>query len=440
MISEALKEYELYEVGGYVRDEIIGRPSNDCDLATNATPDVVEKALAPLGTIYTVGQKFGTVALIIDSKLFEVTTYRKEAYTDGSRHPVVEYSNSLLEDLSRRDFTMNAIARNLRTGEIVDPYDGTTDIKNRIIRCVGNDDDRFKEDPLRMLRAIRFACQLGFRLKLRINHPEWISEVSNERIRDEFNKILLSPRPSGGVLLLNKTGLTKHFLPEFDALKDVMQGKNHVKDAYAHSLLVLKKGSDMEKQEHDKLVFRLACLTHDFGKPETKSEEGNEVHFYSHHSVGATIVRRVMKRLRYDKRTTDRVTKLVKMHMEPIMLQREFETDKLNRRLILRIIRRCGEEDIINLLDLVKCDISSSKNPRYKFVSVLYKMVSKALEEKPSEITSPLDGNEIMEFLNLKQGTQIGRIKAYLTTCVIDGVLERDDKEGAKELLKKYIL
>jgi putative nucleotidyltransferase with HDIG domain len=310
-------------------------------------------------------------------------------------------------------------------------------MKKRVIRVVGGD-ARFDEDPLRMLRAIRFACELGFALDVRIEHPERLDIISKERIREELNRILLSRRAAYGWRKLCQTGLIYHVVPEFMDLKNIQQGKNHIKDAYEHSLLVLHKGSKLDEGEKN-LPFRLACILHDIGKPETKVEDEDGVHFYSHHNVGARKARKVLRRLRYDNETVQSVCHLIKYHMTPIVLQREIVNGKIKKRIIMRLVRKVGEDNINLLLDLVKCDIRSSKNPRYKFMTILTRMVNECLAEQPSTLTSPIDGNEIMNEFNLKPGRVVGEVKNYLTNLVIDGKLDKDDREGAFAKAREYV-
>jgi poly(A) polymerase len=383
------------------------------------------------------GETFGTIGLNVNGHTIEVTTYRKEVYPSDSRKPEVVFGNSLEEDLSRRDFTINAIAREPLTGTVVDPFGGLIDMKKKIIKVVGGN-ERFDEDPLRMLRAIRFACELGFALDVRIEHPERLEIISKERIREELNRILLSKRAAYGWRKLCQTGLIYHVVPEFMDLKNIQQGKNHIKDAYEHSLLVLHKGSKLDEGERN-LPFRLACILHDIGKPETKVEDEDGVHFYSHHNVGARKARKVLRRLRYDNETVQSVCHLIKYHMTPIVLQREIVNGKIKKRIIMRLVRKVGEDNINLLLDLVKCDIRSSKNPRYKFMTILTRMVNECLAEQPSTLTSPIDGNEVMKEFNLKPGRVVGEVKNYLTNLVVDGKLDKDDREGAFAKAREYI-
>jgi len=410
--------YQLYEVGGRIRDELLNRTSNDIDLATNALPSETRSILNNLGKVYTVGEEFGTIGLNVDDLKIEITTYRKEVYPSDSRKPVVTFGTSLRDDLARRDFNINAMARNPLNNEIIDYFGGLNDIKSRVIRCVGSD-DRLNEDPLRMMRAIRFACQLGFKLDIKIDTPQRLSIISNERIRDELIKILLTDNASDGVRLLCDYGLMTYIIPEFMLLKDVAQGKNHIKDAYQHTLLVLDKGAKIDFGESN-TVFRLACLLHDIAKPDTKTENGHEVHFYSHHYVGAKKANTILQGLRFDSDTIKQVCHLINYHMMPIMLQDVSLTDRNVRRMVYKI----GKDTIYMLLSLVQCDIQSSSSPRHDFITKLTEMVDKCLAEYPTGIKSPLSGDEIMERFNIPPGKLVGEIKEYLTNLVIDDTLE----------------
>lgn len=430
--------YELYEVGGTVRDDLLGRQSNDIDLATNARPDKTKELLDTFGAVYTIGEAFGTIGLVTGGQHIEVTTYRKEVYPSDSRKPEVVFGDSLAEDLARRDFTINAMARNPLNGNIYDPFNGRLDLSERMIRAVGNSTKRFDEDPLRMLRAIRFACQLNFSLDIKIEHPERLRIISKERIRDELNKILLSRRASYGLRKLCQTGLIYYVAPEFMDLKNIEQGKNHIKDAFEHSLLVLHKSTKIDAGNRN-LIFRLACIFHDIGKPETKIEDDDGVHFYGHHNVGARKARKVLRRLRYDNETVAAVCHLIKYHMTPIVLQREIVNGKIKGRIIMRLVRKVGEDNIYLLLDLVKCDIRSSKNPRYRFITILKRLVDECMREQPESLTSPIDGNEIMAEFGLKPERFVGEIKTHLTNLVVDGKLAKDDREGAFAEARDYI-
>jgi len=430
--------YELYEVGGRVRDAFLNRESHDVDLTTNAHPDKIKELLDEFGSIYTVGEEFGTIGLNVGGQTVEVTTYRKEVYPTNSRKPSVVWGDNINDDLARRDFTINALARNPLTGNIIDLFNGMDDMSKKLIKVVGGD-ERFDEDPLRMLRAVRLACELGFSLDVKIEHPERLQIVSKERIREELNRILLSNRASYGFRKLCQTGLIYYVAPEFMDLKHMAQGKNHTKDAYEHSLLVLYKGTKVDAGDRA-LIFRLACIFHDIGKPETKTEDDSGVHFFSHHNVGARKTRKILRRLRYSNEIVNSVCHLIKYHMTPIVLQREIQNGRIKKRIIMRLVRKVGEDNIYLLLDLVKCDIRSSKNPRYRFVTILTRLVNECMKEQPETLSSPIDGNEIMVEFKLAPDKLIGEIKKHLTNLVIDGKLDKDNREGGFAAARDYIL
>jgi len=431
------KGFELFEVGGRVRDSLLGRESHDIDLATNARPDEIKEIINDFGSLYTMGEEFGTIGLNANGHTVEITTYRSEVYRSNSRKPTVMFGYSLENDLARRDFTINALARNPLTGAIIDPFGGVEDLNAKRIRVVGSE-DRFDEDPLRMLRAVRFACELNFKFDVTIQHPERLQVISRERVRDEVSRILLSRRASFGWRKLCQTGLMDYISPEFMQLRNIQQGKNHIKDAYEHSLLVLYKGTKVDHGNRN-LIFRLACILHDIGKPETKVEDDDGVHFYSHHNVGARKARKILRRLRFNNEVINSVCHLIKYHMTPIVLQKEVVRGKIKKRIIMRLVRKVGENNIGLLMDLVKCDIRSSKNPRYKFMNVLTRMVTECLAEQPDTMTSPIDGNEIMKEFGLKPGEVVGNIKNYLTNLVIDGKLDKDDRQGAFAKAREYL-
>ena len=429
--------FSLFEVGGYLRDELLGRTSHDIDLTTNARPEQTFELLSHGGYehIYTVGMAYGTIGAIIEGQHVEITTFRGEVYSTESRKPVVTYGNSLLDDLSRRDFTINSMARDPSNGCLIDPFKGERDLRDRVIRCVGLDDDRFSEDPLRMLRAVRFACQLGFKLKVVFNKPENLVRISYERIREELNKILLSPNPSRGIDLLVNTELMRYIAPEFYGLIDLGQGKNHIKDAYEHTLNVLNRGKERDHGE-DNLVFRLACLFHDIGKQFTYTQVGSDVHFYKHQSIGAMMTRDIMKRLTYSNEECDRVCKLIDCHMMPLQMRKI----EITPRVVRRFIRNVGSVNLGLLFDLNVCDVRATRNDRVTFLQHLNDLVQEALLEQPEEMVSPIDGNEIMEALHLPPGRMVGEIKQYLTDKVIDGVLDSDDKIGAINVGEAYLV
>jgi poly(A) polymerase len=426
--------YQLYEVGGHLRDELLGRESHDIDLTTNACPEETLRILQEAGYehIYTVGIAYGTVCVVVDGQEVEITTYRDEVYPTGSRKPIVTYGNDLTHDLARRDFTINSMARDPRTGEIVDPMGGMVDLMARRIRCVGNSHDRFREDPLRMLRAVRFACQLGFTLDVTIEEPQLLNNISKERIQEELNKILMSPNPTRGIDMLVTFGLMRYIIPEINEMVGMGQGRSHFLDVYEHTLNVLHKGSHRDHGE-DNLTFRLACLLHDIGKPATRTYEREDYRFFGHHTVGGPMAEEVLRRLRYPIEIQKRVGILVSEHMTPLV---HFDPTP---RALRRFIRRVGSENLGMLFDLNVCDVRSTRNDDIGFLEDIYEEIGEALLDQPEAMCSPLSGLEIMEFADIRPGREVGNIKNHLTEMVVEGLLDQDDKETAFAIVRNFV-
>ena len=345
------KGYEAYIVGGCVRDMLLGRKPKDYDVTTNASPDDIEYIFKDYKTI-DIGKKFGTIIINLKEGEVEVTTYRKEGpYIDGRRPEWVSFSSSIEDDLSRRDFTINAIAYNNRKG-IIDPFNGQEDISRKIIRTVGDPNQRFSEDYLRILRAVRFSSELDFNIdedtfgaaKLNSNH---ITKVAMERIADEFYKILLCPKPSRGIRLMEEMGILEILLPEImPSIGFDQKNPHHEMNVYDHILCVLDNTPPI-------LEVRLAALFHDIGKPHTMSVDEEGVgHFYGHDKVGADIAKKVLKRFKASNLLIDQVYALVREHMN--------HHADFKEKGIKRLIRRLGESEIFKLTALQKADIMCS--------------------------------------------------------------------------------
>ncbi len=297
---------QLYIVGGTVRDVLLHREeSNDEDLATDATPDEIKRIVAPThpNAIVLVGERFGTVRLHYSHNIIEITTFRSEQYNPNSRKPEVCFGTVLEDDLLRRDFTINAMACHPLTGQIIDPFGGRQDLEAHVLRAVGNEPDkRFDEDPLRLLRGVRFAAQLDFTIKSETRRSiarqaVKLQKISRERIRDEMNKLLVSANPAKGLDLLVELGLMEWIVPEVLALRGVSQQALkviHTKDVYAHVLRVVERSSP-------RLICRWSALLHDIAKPRTRTVEDGKVHFFGHEDVGAYMARDILKRLHFDR-------------------------------------------------------------------------------------------------------------------------------------------
>ncbi|GCE10423.1 CCA tRNA nucleotidyltransferase [Tengunoibacter tsumagoiensis] len=447
------QQKQLYMVGGTVRDVLLHREhSSDADMATDAHPDEIKRLVAPTrpSAIVLVGERFGTVRLHYDTatetdkstlSIIEITTFRSERYNPESRKPEVCFGTKLEEDLSRRDFTINALARNPLTGEIIDLFQGQQDLERQIIRAVGDEPDkRFDEDPLRLLRAVRFAAQLNFTLESQTQQAiarqaAKLQKISRERIRDEMNKLLLSDHPAKGLDLLVELGLMEWIIPEVNELRGVTQQpiprSVSTKDVYAHVLRVVERSTP-------RLVTRWAALLHDIAKPRTKSVEDNKVHFFGHEDVGAYMARDILKRLHFDREFIDTVSRLVKLHMRANAYTSDW-TDGAVRRLMLD----CGEA-FPELLDLSRADITSYRadkvNRATARVSELGERCQRLKEEAERvPLKSPLDGNELMALFERGPGPWLRPVKDHLLGLVIDGVLSPDDKEEAEKIARTLL-
>ncbi len=389
--------FEAYLVGGAVRDELMGKGAHDWDVATNARPEEVMKIFS---RVIPTGIKHGTVTVRFMKKAIEVTTFRSESdYSDG-RHPdKVEYTGRIEEDLSRRDFTMNAMAASLKDGSVVDPYGGGDDIKKRLIRAVGNPLERFMEDGLRPVRAVRFASQLGFRIEEKtwkdIHNPhvlENVEKISAERFRDEFCKILLSPVPSVGLKLLEECGILKIFIPELLQGRGCVQSDRrgfHDFDVLDHNFYAcdgaaLRNEEDKESLSFEErlLTLRLAALFHDAGKPATKrllpSDGGEKITFYNHEAQSAKMTRDIMVRLKFSNAQIDSVCHLIKEHMF------NYESSWSDAA-VRRFVQRVGKENVAALFDLRLADI-------YGMHKVPVRLHDSAVCSKLLELKERVDG------------------------------------------------
>ncbi|HZO76011.1 MAG TPA: HD domain-containing protein [Ktedonobacteraceae bacterium] len=438
------QQKQLYMVGGTVRDVLLQRAqSGDADLTTDARPDEIKRLVASTQptAVVLVGERFGTVRLHYEENIVEITTFRTERYNPESRKPEVCFGDRLEEDLLRRDFTINAMARDPLNGHIIDPFGGKQDLETHILRAVGNEPDkRFDEDPLRLLRAVRFAAQLGFSIEEETRRSierqsSKLQKISRERIRDEMNKLLLSPHPARGIDLLVELDLMRWIVPEVLELRGVSQQPQprsvSTKDVYTHVLRVVERSSP-------RLATRWSALLHDIAKPRTKTVEDNKVHFFQHEDIGAHMARDILKRLHFDRDFIESISLLVRLHMRANAYTAEW-TDGAVRRLMLE-----SGNTLPDLLDLSRADITSYRvdkvaraNARVIELAERCQRLKEEAERVP--LKSPLDGKELMEMFECGPGPWLRPIKEYLLGLVIDGMLRPDDKEEAARLAREYI-
>ena len=411
---------EIYLVGGAVRDMLRGKKIHDWDLATNALPDEVTKIVRRSGgKVVPTGIKHGTVTIFYKHHSAEVTTFRTESdYTDGRRPDHVDYAATIEEDLSRRDFTMNAIALSLPSGDIVDPFGGAKDIKARLIRCVGNPSERFSEDGLRPMRAVRFASQLDFTIdKNTLNAIdgalEVCAKVSQERVRDEIDKILASSKPSRGFHLMEKTGLLKLFLKELADCRGIEQKGFHQFDVLDHLLITC----DYTAAKNYSRELRLAALFHDVGKPAVREMDKTGVWtFYRHEEVSSVMCNSILSRLRYPNAVIETVCHLIKEHM---FLYEESWTDAAVRRFIARV----GEANLEDIYRLRFADVYgfSGKESKYPPLINLVDRVKKVLTSGRAFTIKDLavSGNDLMT-IGIPAGKKMGAILKELLETVLD--------------------
>lgn len=431
----AAANHELALVGGSVRDALLGRLGHDLDLTTDALPrQVIELAEDWADALWTIGIEFGTIGLRKGAYTLEITTYRAESYDSESRKPEVRYGHSLDDDLSRRDFTVNAMAVRLPQHEFVDPYGGLRDLAERALRAPARPEDLFDDDPLRMMRAARFAAQLDFAVASEITAAmaamaSRLDIVSAERVRDELSKLLCAPQPRKGVTLLVETGLADRVLPEVPKMRLETDEHHRHKDVYEHSLTVLDQAIELEPpEESPDLVLRLAALLHDIGKPKTRAfEPGGGVTFHHHEVVGAKMARKRLTALRYSKDLVSDVSRLVELHLRFHGYGRGEWTDSAVR----RYVRDAGHL-LQRLHRLVRSDCTTRNRRKAQALARAYDHLEARIErlaqqEEIAKFRPDLDGNEIMEILGVHPGPVVGRARSHLLDLRLErGPLGRD--------------
>ncbi len=439
--------FEAYVVGGPVRDFLLGKTPKDWDITTNARPEEIQKIFSK--SFY--NNKFGTVTVVNKNisdeslKNVEITSYRIDVGYSDKRHPdEIKFTPSLEEDLKRRDFTVNAMALQVKSEklktksskklkvknyEIVDLFNGQEDLKNKIIRAVGDPNERFNEDALRMLRAIRFSSQLGFEIEKETfeaiqKNSGLLKFVSQERIRDEFGKIILSDRAYEGIELLRVSGLLSFIVPELEKGVGVGQNRHHTYTIYEHCALSLKHCPSK------KLEVRLASLFHDIARRQTKVGTGPDSTFYNHDFVGAKFTKKILTRLKFSNKTIEKVVLLVKNHMF------YYNVDEVSEAGVRRLIKRTGKENLKDLMDLRISDRLGSGVPKakpYKLRHLEY-LIEKVSKDPISAKMLKVNGQDIMKILSSKPGPKIGAILKVLLSEVIE-----DPEKNIKEYLEKRV-
>lgn len=412
----------LYLVGGSVRDALMGRDvaEIDFDFATSARPDRIAAILEGWAdSVYRIGEAFGTIGAMKDGRSVEITTFRSEIYRDESRKPQVTYSDDIETDLSRRDFTVNAIALELPSFEPVDPYGGLQDLENKVLRTPLDPEISFGDDPLRMLRLFRFQATLGFAADVQAiaavqRMSSRLSIVSAERIRDEFSKLMLAEAPGAALAMIVATGLSTYFVPELDKLAMAQDPEHRHKDVLAHTLAVVDR-------TRPDLVLRLAALFHDIGKPDTREFGPGGVTFHHHEVVGARITRERLRALAYPREIVDDVSRLVFLHLRPHTLKLGW-TDSAVR----RYVRDAG-----HLLDrlnaLVRADVTTANQKKQRQIQEGIDELERRIavlseQEELARLRAPIDGHDVMTYTGIGPGPMVGEI--------MDILLEKRIEEG----------
>ena len=438
-ITDALQKagFEAYFVGGCVRDLLAGRKPKDWDVTTNAKPEQIISLFPE--TFYE--NDYGTVGVVNHDekdeslKVIEVTPYRIESeYSDRRRPDSVQFSDKLWDDLLRRDFTINAIAYDSSKGHIVDPYKGQEDIKDRIIRAVGKPEDRFEEDALRILRAVRFATELGFAIeentqKAIENNANLLEKISKERIRDEFVKIVMSEQPMAGIQLTQKLSILKYVSHETEKGLHVEQNGDHIYDVWEHNLRALQHTADNKWPLH----VRLAALFHDVSKPETRqwSKEKDDWTFYGHDVVGSRVTKKIMERLKFPTKLTETVSKLVRYHL--------FFSDieKITLSAVRRIVRNVGPENVWDLMKVRACDRIGMGRPKEKPYRLrkYESMIEEAMRAPVSVGMLKIDGAKVMEVTRETPGPRIG----WILHALLEEMLDNPELNTEEYLIKRTL-
>ncbi|GAB3276644.1 CCA tRNA nucleotidyltransferase [Actinocorallia lasiicapitis] len=430
--------HELALVGGPVRDALLNRPVTDLDFTTDAPPErILEIIDGWADAVWTIGIEFGTVGLRKGEEQLEVTTYRSETYDPKSRKPEVSYGTSLIEDLRRRDFAVNAMAATLPGCGFVDPFGGVDDLAKKLLRTPGRPEDSFSDDPLRMMRAARFASQLGFSIAPEVmaamkEMSGRIEIVSAERVQAELSKLLCGEFPRLGLAALDESGLAAHVLPELPALRLEIDEHHRHKDVYEHSLIVLDQAIAQEEDGPD-LILRLAALLHDIGKPRTRQHlPGGRVSFHHHEMVGAKMTKKRLTALKYPKEVIQDVSRLVELHLRFHGYGDGEWTDSAVRRYV-----RDGGHLLSRLHKLTRADCTTRNRRKADRLARTYDALEERIarleeEEELGKIRPDLDGVEIQEILGIAPGPEVGKAYRFLMELRLDqGPVGKDAARAA---------
>jgi tRNA nucleotidyltransferase (CCA-adding enzyme) len=428
-------DYEAYLVGGCVRDLILNQKPNDWDVTTNARPPQIAK----LFKNHFIDNDFGMVTVLTSSKdeslkEVQVMPYRIEKDYSDQRHPgQIDFIDNLKEDLARRDFTINAMALKLEKDKpvLIDPYNGQQDLENHILKAVGKPLERFAEDALRMMRAVRLATTLDFEIEDETlegiqGQAELLSRISAERIRDELIKIVMSPRAASGIELLRKVGLMEYIIPEIESSDNVAQNKHHVYTVDQHLIRSLAYAAEQDFN----LYVRLAALLHDIGKPKTKEGEGEEATFYNHEVVGAIMAEKILRRLKFSLKDIKKVVKLVRYHLF------YYNVDEVGESSVRKLIRQVGLSDMPDLIKVRMADRIGSGVPKakpYKLRHLEY-MIERLAQDPISTEMLAIDGHQVMKLLKIQPGPKIGQILSILLNQVLE-----DPQKNKKKILEKEV-
>jgi poly(A) polymerase len=427
--------HEIALVGGPVRDAFLGRVSPDLDFTTDARPDAILGIVDGWAdTHWDIGREFGTIGLRKGSHVLEITTYRADTYDRTSRKPEVMFGDSLEGDLVRRDFAVNAMAIRLPSLEFVDVHGGLPDLVTRRLMTPAAPEESFADDPLRMMRAARFAAQLGFEVAPEVRaamtaRADTLSIISAERVRDELTKLLLSPRPRIGLTLLVDTGLASVFMPELPALRLELDEHHRHKDVYEHTLIVLEQAIALEGPPDGPpesvpgpdLVLRLAALLHDIGKPATRRfEDGGGVSFHHHELVGAKLTSKRLKALRFDKDTTKQVARLVELHLRFHGYGDGQWTDSAVRRYVTDAGPLLERLHRLTRSDSTTRNVRKAQRLSRAYDDLERRIVRLAQEEELAAVRPELNGNEIAEILGIKPGPVLGEAYSFLLGVRLD--------------------